>query len=73
MASDLDRARSVYSLDRTGFRQILTRQAVGRALAHAALLRVDGGLVMSAETNADFALPQPPPVRSAMLQTAGRS
>ena len=60
MASDLDRGRSVYGLDRTGFRDILTRQAVGRALAHAALLRIDGAVVMTADTKADFPLPDPP-------------
>jgi two-component system, NtrC family, nitrogen regulation sensor histidine kinase NtrY len=61
MASDLDRARSIFNLDRTGFREILTRQAVGRALAHAALMRIDGSIVMAADTASDFPLPEPPP------------
>ena len=61
MAYDLDQARSLYSLDRTGFRTMLTQQAVGRALAHAALIRQDGSVIMAAETNADFAMPEMPP------------
>lgn len=61
MANDLDRARTLYNLDRTGFREVLTQQAIGRALAHAALFKDDGSLVMAAQTDAEFALPEPPP------------
>src|SRR5690606_14275563 len=60
MANDLDNARPLYNLDRTGFREFLSRQAVGRALAHAALVRVDGSFIMNAETRADFDMPDPP-------------
>jgi two-component system nitrogen regulation sensor histidine kinase NtrY len=60
MAYDLDRARTLYSLDRNGFRDLLSQQAVGRALAHAALIREDGSFIMTAETPADFAMPEPP-------------
>lgn len=60
MANDLDNARPLYGLDRTGFREFLSRQAVGRALAHAALVRVDGSVIMTAETRADFDMPAPP-------------
>jgi len=60
MAYVLDEGRQVYNLDRTGFRDILTRQAAGRALSHAALLRGDGSSVMTADTIADFPLPSPP-------------
>jgi two-component system nitrogen regulation sensor histidine kinase NtrY len=60
MAYDLDNARSLYSLDRTGFRNFMSQQAVGRALAHAALIRADGSFVMTAQTPADFAMPEPP-------------
>ena len=67
MANDLDNARTLYGLDRTGFRNFLSQQAVGRALAHAALIRADGSFIMSAETNADFAMPEPP---EKALQTA---
>lgn len=61
MANDLDRARPLFNLDRTGFREVLTQQAMGRALAHAALVTDDGSLVMAAQTNAEFPLPEPPP------------
>lgn len=60
MAYDLDNARTLYNLDRLGFRDFLSQQAVGRALAHAALIRPDGSFVMVAKTNADFAIPEPP-------------
>jgi two-component system nitrogen regulation sensor histidine kinase NtrY len=60
MAYDLDNARQLYGLDRTGFRNFMSQQAVGRNLAHAALIRADGSFVMQAETKADFDMPQPP-------------
>ena len=61
MAYDLDQARSVYSLDRTGFRDLMTQQALGRNLAHAALISEDGSLIIAAKTSADFDMPQAPP------------
>ena len=61
MAYDLDQARSLYSLDRTGFRELLSQQAMGRNLAHAALISEDGSVVIAAETNAEFDMPQAPP------------
>jgi two-component system nitrogen regulation sensor histidine kinase NtrY len=60
MANDLDNARSLYSLDRSGFQEFLNRQAVGRALAHAALIRADGSFIMNAQTRSDFEMPKPP-------------
>lgn len=60
MANDLDNGRSLYGLDRTGFRDFLSRQAVGRALAHAALVRIDGSFLMQAQTRSDFDMPEPP-------------
>ncbi|MGB3387021.1 MAG: PAS domain-containing sensor histidine kinase [Pseudaminobacter sp.] len=60
MAYDLDNARALYGLDRTGFRNFMSQQAVGRALAHAALIRADGSFVMTAQTPSDFAMPEPP-------------
>jgi two-component system nitrogen regulation sensor histidine kinase NtrY len=60
MAGDLDANRTLYTLDRVGFRTFLSRQAQGRALAHAALIRADGSFVMQAETSAEFPIPQPP-------------
>ncbi|WP_274628822.1 sensor histidine kinase NtrY-like [Arvimicrobium flavum] len=60
MANYLNQARPIYNLDRTGFRDLMTREAVGRALAHAALVKADGSVVMQAETNADFDMPELP-------------
>ncbi len=60
MAYDLDNARTLYGLDRTGFREFMSEQATGRNLAHAALLRGDGSFEMTAQTAAEFAMPEPP-------------
>jgi two-component system nitrogen regulation sensor histidine kinase NtrY len=60
MVYDLDSARSLYGLDRTGFLDLLSKEATGRGLAHAALVKPDGSFVMSARTDADFAMPEPP-------------
>jgi two-component system nitrogen regulation sensor histidine kinase NtrY len=61
MANDLDQARRLYSLDRNGFFQFLTQQAAGRSLAHAAIIRADGSLVMAAGTSSGVPLPEPLP------------
>ncbi|MER8502632.1 PAS domain-containing sensor histidine kinase [Mesorhizobium sp. M0208] len=60
MAYDLDASRTLYGLDRTGFLDLMNKEAVGRSLAHAALIKPDGSFVMSAKTDADFAMPEPP-------------
>jgi len=60
MAYDLDNAKTLYNLDRTGFRDFMSEQAVGRALAHAALIRADGSFVITAKTASTFEMPQPP-------------
>jgi two-component system, NtrC family, nitrogen regulation sensor histidine kinase NtrY len=61
MAYDLDNARSLYNLDRTGFRNLMSQQALGRNLAHAALINQDGSVIIAAETNAEFDMPQAAP------------
>ena len=60
MAFDLDQARALYNLDRTGFRNLMTQHAVGRQLAHAALIRSDGSFIMTADMPTDFSIPEPP-------------
>lgn len=60
MANDLDNARTLYGLDRTGFLDFMSQQAVGRALAHAALIRADGSFMMSARTRSELVMPEPP-------------
>jgi two-component system nitrogen regulation sensor histidine kinase NtrY len=60
MAYDLDNAKTLYNLDRTGFRDFMSQQAEGRALAHAALIKADGSFVIAAKTSSDFEMPQVP-------------
>jgi two-component system, NtrC family, nitrogen regulation sensor histidine kinase NtrY len=60
MAYDLDNSRTLYNLDRTGFRDLMSQQALGRNLAHAALITQDGSVITAAQTNADFDMPQAP-------------
>ncbi len=60
MAYVLDQNRSVYALDRNGFRSILTEQAQGRALAHAALINDKGEFLMLADITTGFQIPDPP-------------
>lgn len=67
MAFDLDRARSLYSLDRGGFNDLLTRQAVGRSLIGASLVRPDGTVIMKADVTTDIPLPEVP---DSVLETA---
>jgi len=61
MAYDLGRARSIYNLDRTGFRDIMSQEAMARGLAHAALINRDGAVIIAAQTRADFEMPLPKP------------
>ncbi len=60
MAYVLDQNRSVYSLDRNGFRRKMTEQAEGRALAHAALINDKGEFLMMADIATGFQMPEPP-------------
>jgi len=60
MAYVLDQNRSVYSLDRNGFRRMMTEQAEGRALAHAALINDKGEFLMMADITTGFQMPEPP-------------
>jgi two-component system nitrogen regulation sensor histidine kinase NtrY len=60
MANDLDNNRTLYNLDRVRFIELMTQQAQGRALAHAALIRADGSFVLTADTSSTVELPDPP-------------
>lgn len=60
MASDLDSARTLYSLDRTGFTVLVTRQAIGRGLLAASLVREDGSVIVRADIPTDNPLPDAP-------------
>ena len=60
MANDLDRARTLYSLDRTGFGVLVTRQAIGRGLLAASVVRLDGTVIVSADIPTEKPLPPVP-------------
>ncbi|MDF1608936.1 PAS domain-containing sensor histidine kinase [Hoeflea sp. YIM 152468] len=60
MANDLDNARSLYTLDRIGFSQFITRQAIGRGLLGAFLLREDGSVILQADIETERPLPAVP-------------
>ena len=47
MAVDLDSARTIYSLDRNGFQELVNSQATGRGLLQATLLRQDGSIIVA--------------------------
>jgi two-component system, NtrC family, nitrogen regulation sensor histidine kinase NtrY len=67
MAYDLDRARALYSLDRGGFTQLVTNQAVGRSLIGASLVKQDGSVLFKADVPTDIPLPEVP---LSVLETA---
>ncbi|MCY0095018.1 sensor histidine kinase NtrY-like [Hoeflea ulvae] len=60
MANDLDNARTLYSLDRVGFEQFMTRQAIGRGLLGAFLVREDGSTILQADIETERPLPAVP-------------
>ncbi|KQV42490.1 MULTISPECIES: PAS domain-containing sensor histidine kinase [unclassified Rhizobium] len=60
MANDLERNRQLYSLDRTGFIELMTRQARGRGMLGAFLVRADGSAILSANIPTDRPLPAIP-------------
>ena len=60
MANDLDNARTLYSLDRVGFEQMFTRQAIARGLLGAFLVRADGSVILQADIKTERPLPAIP-------------
>jgi two-component system, NtrC family, nitrogen regulation sensor histidine kinase NtrY len=68
MAVDLDAARTLYSLDRSGFEQLLNQQASGRGLLQATLLRLDGSVILASKKNDSAG--DLPPVPKDVLETA---
>ncbi|MFB2551620.1 sensor histidine kinase NtrY-like [Ensifer soli] len=67
MANDLDRNRQIYSLDRTGFIELMTRQARGRGMLGAFLVRADGSAIIQANIPTEMPLPAIP--RDALERT----
>ena len=73
MAYDLDQARSLYSLDRTGFRELMTQQALGRgACACGADQRRTARSSWRPRPSADFDMPSRRPKRCSRPPTASR-
>ncbi|TPW31347.1 sensor histidine kinase NtrY-like [Pararhizobium mangrovi] len=60
MATELDKARSLYNLDRTGFNNLLTRQARGRGFLGAFVVTEDGNATMQADIQTERPLPAIP-------------
>lgn len=60
MANDLERNRSLFYLDRQGFVDLMTRQARGRGMLGAFLVREDGSAISQADIDTDKPLPAIP-------------
>jgi two-component system nitrogen regulation sensor histidine kinase NtrY len=60
MANDLERNRQLFSLDRTGFAELMTRQARGRGLLGAFLVQADGDVITQADIKTEKPLPAIP-------------
>lgn len=60
MAFSLDNRRSLFRLDKRGFRNYLTQQARGRGMLGASVIRPDGSVVFNADIATDRPLPSPP-------------
>jgi two-component system nitrogen regulation sensor histidine kinase NtrY len=60
MANDLERNRQLFTLDRTGFADLMTRQARGRGLLGAFLVQSDGSVITQADIKTEKPLPAIP-------------
>ncbi|MFL0692655.1 MAG: ATP-binding protein [Agrobacterium tumefaciens] len=60
MANDLERNRALFYLDRQGFVDLMTRQARGRGMLGAFLVREDGSAISQADIDTDKPLPAIP-------------
>lgn len=60
MANDLERNRALFYLDRKGFVDLMTRQARGRGMLGAFLVREDGSPITQADIETDKPLPAIP-------------
>ncbi|KKX33691.1 PAS domain-containing sensor histidine kinase [Rhizobium sp. LC145] len=60
MGNDLERNRAMFYLDRTGFIELMTRQARGRGMLGAFLVRDDGQAVAQADIKTERPLPAIP-------------
>ncbi len=69
MANDLERNRALFYLDRNGFVELMTRQARGRGMLGAFLVREDGSAITQADIDTEKPLPAIP--RDALVSAAG--
>ncbi len=60
MARDLDKSSQIYSLDREGFKQLLTLQTRGRGMVGAFLVKQDGTIILESDIVQNPPLPAPP-------------
>ncbi|WP_266035362.1 HAMP domain-containing protein, partial [Brucella intermedia] len=67
MLQDLDAQRTIYSLDRGGFIQLMSLQVRGRGLLGGFLVRENGDVVVASNVGTETGLPPPP---SGALDTA---
>ena len=67
MATELDRARQLYSLDRSGFENVMRLHTRGRGMLAAYLLRDDGSVIIEVKANEEV---QVPPVPKESLDAA---
>ncbi len=68
MAANLDSARTLYSLDRNGFKQLLDQQSAGRGLLQASLLNDAGKVLIASAMKPGIA--ELPPAPEEALATA---
>ncbi len=69
MSNDLERNRAMFYLDRTGFVELMTRQARGRGMLGAFLVQEDGDAVAQADIKTEKPLPAIP--QDALKSAAG--
>ena len=67
MASDLDRNRRLFALDRRGFNDLVTLHARGRGFVSAAVVRENGNIILKADLKTETS---PPLVHSDALKAA---
>ncbi|CAN7431161.1 PAS domain-containing sensor histidine kinase [Rhizobium sp. LjRoot30] len=60
MSNDLERNRALFNLDRNGFIELMTRQAKGRGMLGAFLVRADGSPIVQADVKTEKPLPAIP-------------
>lgn len=68
MATNLDRNRRLYVLDRERFIQLVTLEARGRGLIAASLVKSDGSLLLNSDIETDIEIPPIPEIALELAQ-----